>query len=149
MKLTDVSTFLTSGNVLFQANTRDAAALESKIEAQLREALGFEVETFLRTPAELSAAVAFEPFTREERENGGFALHVIFLRRCLDDEAAARLAVLRSAFDDFQVKGREVYWLCRGKMSDSKVTVPRLSKALGMPTTARNITTVRTLAARF
>ncbi|HET7904254.1 MAG TPA: DUF1697 domain-containing protein, partial [Candidatus Eisenbacteria bacterium] len=47
-------TILASGNVVFEAGARAAAAgLEAKIAAALKAALGYEVATFIRTPAEL------------------------------------------------------------------------------------------------
>ena len=51
--------------------------------------------------------------------------------------------------DEFHVHGREVYWLCRGRTSDSKFSGALLEKALGMPATFRNVTTVRKLADQF
>ena len=48
----NVETFLASGNVVFETTAQDTAALETRITAGLRAALGYEVATFLRTPAE-------------------------------------------------------------------------------------------------
>src|SRR5688572_28723471 len=62
MGFTGVSTFIASGNVIFETRARDAAALERKIEAGLKKGLGYEVATFLRTPRELAVVVAHEPF---------------------------------------------------------------------------------------
>ncbi len=46
---TDVETFIASGNVIFTAPSHNAQMLEMTIENKLREALGYEVATFLRT----------------------------------------------------------------------------------------------------
>jgi uncharacterized protein (DUF1697 family) len=51
--------------------------------------------------------------------------------------------------DEFAVHGREMYWLCRTRLSDSTVTGPQLQKALGVPVTRRNISTVRKLADKY
>ena len=53
----------------------------------------------------------------------------------------------RSEDDDFHVHGREMYWRPSGRISDSKITGAMLEKALKLPATMRNLTTVRKLAA--
>ena len=63
------------------------------------------------------------------------------------DEARQRLADFRTENDDFHVHQREVYWLRQTKFSESKFSGVRFEKALG-PSTMRNVTTVRKLAAK-
>jgi uncharacterized protein (DUF1697 family) len=147
LKFSNVSTFVASGNVIFEAPDGAAAAIEKRIEAHLQQALGYEVETFLRTPVELAAVVAFRPFAPEEIEAPGHTLHVGFLRDAPDNAAAQKLLSLRTPMDDFRVLGREMYWLCRGKTTDSLVSWPVVAKTLKLPSTMRNVTTVRKLAA--
>ncbi len=55
LPLSDVETYIASGNVIFTSAARTAAPLEAKIEAHLERRLGYAVPTFLRTPAELAA----------------------------------------------------------------------------------------------
>jgi uncharacterized protein (DUF1697 family) len=52
--LSRVATFIASGNVIFDATTRDTKTLERKIEKRLREVFGYEVPTFIRREAELA-----------------------------------------------------------------------------------------------
>lgn len=143
----DVETFIASGNVIFTAPAQDSAKLEKRIEGVLREALGFEAETFLRTPAELKAIAAYRPFGDEGDVH---AVYVNFLYAPLPADAAERLVALRTEVDEFHVHGREFYWLARKKVSESLVTGPMMSKAIGkVPTTNRNVTTVRKLAEKY
>ena len=58
MGLADVSTFIASGNVVFSANSNDVDSLSSRIEQCLAQRLGYDVATFIRTPAELEAIAA-------------------------------------------------------------------------------------------
>lgn len=61
-----------------------------------------------------------------------------------------RLEALRTEVDEFHVHGREFYWLARKKISESLVTGPQITKAIGkLPSTNRNITTVQKLAAKY
>jgi uncharacterized protein (DUF1697 family) len=145
-----VESVIASGNILFDSRSTDTAALEARIEKQLRSAFGYEVGTFVRTVEELQAAIAHRPFRASDPVVEGHTLHVIFFRSLLDTAAHARLAALCGAYDDFEAVGRELYWRTRGRSSDSKITGPMLAKALGgMTGTARNITTVRKLAERM
>ena len=142
-------TFIASGNVIFESPARNAAALEKRIEAALEISLGYEVATFVRSPAELAAIAVHEPFARDELDLPGVALYIGFLRDPPGDDARQKLLALRSPIDDFHVHGRELYWLARGKMSESKISNVVLERILGTRTTMRNVTTVRKLAAKY
>ncbi len=52
--------------MIFQAVTADVLALERQIEAHLRQALGYAVATFIRTPTEVAAIAAYQPFPSVE-----------------------------------------------------------------------------------
>ena len=145
----DVRTFIASGNVLFDTRARDRAALERRIEAALAAALGFDVPTLVRTPAEVAAAVAHRAFPDEELDAPGRTLHVVFVRDTLDAAAAARLRALDGPVDAFRALEREFHWLCRGKFSDSLVPPAKIERAIGMTMTARNATMLRRMVALF
>src|SRR4029079_916661 len=59
---TDVETFIASGNVLFSTPGRSAAALERRITSQLRDTLGYDVATFVRSVEEVVRIAAHDPF---------------------------------------------------------------------------------------
>jgi len=153
MGFSNIETFLASGNVIFEAPADTATGTEAEtekhIERHLREGLGYAVDTFLRSPAELAAITAVRPFPEAEIETPGYTLHVVFLRDALGKEAIAKLADFRTAMDDFFVEGRELYWLCRGKTTESLVAWPQLTRSVIGSSTMRNMTTVRRLAARY
>ena len=60
----NVETFIASGNVLFETNLN--GNLEKKIESKLREALGYDVATFIRTDAELKAIANYKAFAQSQ-----------------------------------------------------------------------------------
>lgn len=141
MGFRNVSTFIASGNVLFDTSARSGAKLEERIEAALRAELGYDVATFLRTPAELAAVADSGIFAGETG-----AIYVAFLK---DEPAAERVAGLEAMsneLDRFEVHGREAWWLSVTGMGKSKMSGAKLEKVLGTTATARNITTVRKLA---
>lgn len=149
LKFANVETFIASGNVIFETSSADVAKLETRIEGHLEKSLGYAVETFLRTPAELAAIVDHRPFNVRELESDEHTLHVFFLRRALIAAEIAKLTSLDSSTDAFHAHGREWYWLCRGRTSDSPVKWPLLNKSIGVANTARNVTTIRKLVAKY
>lgn len=146
--LSGVETFIASGNVIFQSAARNTHTLAKRIERHLHESLGYEVRTFLRTDAEVAAIAthrAFgEPALRTARR-----VYVGFLADALDAAAKKRVLALRGDVDDFHVNGREVYWLSRASMKESKVSYAVLEKAVGAQATLRALNTVQRLAAKY
>lgn len=148
LSLEEVETFIASGNVIFASHSRDIKALQKKIENQLLRSLGYEVKTFLRTFPEVGVIAQYEPFNSSQLSSAA-ALNVAFLADPLTSEAEKSVMALKTAIDDFQVHGREVYWLCKTKQSDSKFSYARFEKLLNTRATWRNVNTVRRLAAKY
>lgn len=144
-----VETFIASGNVIFDTPSENAATLERRIEQHLHQALGYNVATFIRSAPELAAIAHRQPFPPDELNGEGNALYIAFLPVPPSVEAQQKLMTFRTAVDDFHVHEREVYWLCRKKISDSMFSGALLEKTIGMPATMRNATTVRKLAAKY
>ncbi|HTJ21837.1 MAG TPA: DUF1697 domain-containing protein, partial [Gemmatimonadaceae bacterium] len=117
----DVSTFIASGNVLFTTARAGSPGLESKIERHLEGALGFQVATFVRTPAELAAIVQHDAFSPAIVRNA-HALWISFLKTPPTAEARDRVMALACATDDFRVHGREVHWLRRATSNEAIVS---------------------------
>lgn len=57
-----VRSYIQSGNLFFESDEPDRAALRSRIERQLQAALGYAVPVCLRTVPELEHLLAREPF---------------------------------------------------------------------------------------
>ena len=148
-KLSEVQSVIASGNVLFTSRAADAAALEKRIESALRKGLGYDVATFVRDGAELDAIVEHDPFDAKDPVLESDTVHVIFTRSTIDAARAERIVALGTDYDELHVFGREVFWRTRGRSSDSKIKPSAFARAFGDPGTARNITTVRKLAAKL
>lgn len=145
--LTKVETFIASGNVIFAARSRKIEALQQKIEKQLQRSLGYEVKAFLRTVPEVAAIARYKPFN-ESQLHSAAALNVAFLADPLGTEGEKSVMTMKTAMDDFRVQGREVYWLCKTRQSDSKFSNARFEKMVNARATWRNMNTVVRLAAR-
>jgi uncharacterized protein (DUF1697 family) len=148
MGLENVETFIASGNVIFRSPL-PVADLTSRIDDHLHASLAYQAEAFVRTTAELAEIAGHQPFAESEFSDNGATLHIVFLPGVPDASAHRAVMQLRSPKDDFDIRGREVYWLIRGKMTDSMLKGPELGKALGMATTVRNANTIRRLVAKY
>lgn len=151
LKYANVETFIASGNVIFESKERDTGKLEDAIQRHLAKSLGYEVDTFVRTRAEVVAVAVFQPFTKADMEPAENTIHCGFLQTPLSAAQASGLTACQSEFDAFRVDGREYYWLCRKiKSHESKIWASPQLKALKLPTSSmRNLTTVRKLAALY
>lgn len=152
----DVETFIASGNVIFTAESRAKAsagarsisALETRIESALEAALGYEVKTFLRSDAEVAAIARCTPFPAA-RMKAAVALNVGFLKTSLDAAGTKTLMGLKTEIDDFHVHGREVYWICAMRQSDSRFTNVRFERLLKLDATFRGLNTLARIAAKY
>jgi len=146
--LSDVETFLASGNLIFRSADQEAATLEQSIALGLQRSLGYEVATFLRSEAELAQIAAYQAFPANEVK-AATAFNIAFLSVPVDESAKRKLMGLTTAIDRFISNGREIYWLCQKKQSESTFSNAVLEKTLGVRSTLRGWNTVQRLAARY
>jgi uncharacterized protein (DUF1697 family) len=97
----------------------------------------------------LATVTRDKPFSAAELKAEGSSVYIAFLKESPSDEAKQKLLSFTSEQDVFHVSGREVYWLCRQKFSDSKFSGARLEKTLGMQATLRNSTTLMKIASKY
>jgi uncharacterized protein (DUF1697 family) len=148
IKLKQVETFIASGNVIFETNSQDVAAIREKIEKSLHKALGYEVVTLLRTDQEVAAIARYTPFPESEVASA-LTFCVGFLSAPLTAEAAQRVLSLKDEMNDFHFHGSELYWLGRQKQSELTFTNAVFEKAAGVRGTFRGMSTIRKLAAKY
>jgi uncharacterized protein (DUF1697 family) len=142
----DITTFLNSGNVIFETAGK-ASELEAEIEAALEHAFGFEVTTFVRTATEVKKIAAREPFGKLP---AGDSHMVAFVQKRLGAPAKRALAELESETDRFVVDAREVHWHIRGGQMASSVKPRAFIRACGeQSNTTRNTTMLRKLVAKL
>jgi len=149
LAFTNVETFIASGNVIFEAKSKDTNALQRRIEKHLHNALGYEVATFLRTLEELDKIAKHQPFAKSEMNRVGNTLYVGFIADSPAKAVSQKVEALVTEVDYLKVTGRELYWLLRTSFSDSKLSGTILERALGTKTTIRNINTVQRILKKY
>ncbi len=145
----NVETFIASGNVIFDSASKNTKTLERKIEGLLGKTFGYRVDTFVRSTSELANIANYKPFEESELNADGNALYILFTADELSTESKRKLRTFSTEVDDFHANSREVYWLSRKKISESKVSGAQLERTMGMPATMRNANTVKRLATKY
>jgi uncharacterized protein (DUF1697 family) len=142
--LDHVQTYIQSGNVIFESDQNDTAALENQIASQVEKTTGYKTQLFVRTFREVQSIASKSPFTAKAEET----VHVAFLRDKPDKKQEQALLAFRSDADDFAVKGREAYNL-RYDREKSIFSNNFLEKILKIPGTTRNMTVIRKIAEKY
>lgn len=107
--LFNVKTLIAGGNVIFDSSAEDTRQLEHRIEDHLRESLGYEVATFVRTASEPAEVALYSPFDSSDPDAKDTSLYIAFLHAAPSVEAEQKLTTYSSMVDDFRIHGREVY----------------------------------------
>jgi uncharacterized protein (DUF1697 family) len=139
----DARTYIQSGNVLFQADSRLAARLPDLIAARIAEDFGYRTPVILRTADELAAVVAGNPFVLSGADLD--ALHVLFLADAPSQSRIDGLDAQRSPPDTFLVRGREIFLSCPSGLARTKLTNTYFDAKLATTSTGRNWRTVTKL----
>lgn len=137
----EVSTYIASGNVLFDAAPGDVAAIGAAVERDLKAA-GVKTWLVFRSAEELRGVVGRNPFPEVA---DGKHLHVTFLLGEPDPERVAAIPPDRSPPDAVRVIGRELWLHTPNGLANTKYDPTWLDRALGTPGTARNWKTVLAL----
>ena len=135
-----VRTYIASGNVIVDG-PRSRTALAGDLERLIAEAFRVETTAILRTPKELSAAVAGHPFGKDTSHS-----HVVFLAARPRRAAAERLAALDPSPDRAVLAGSEVYLHYPAGYSGSRLSPAHIERVLAVDGTHRNWRTVAKLA---
>jgi uncharacterized protein (DUF1697 family) len=146
--LTEVATFRASGNVIFEGPAGvKGEDLSTKLEAGLAEELSYEVPVFLRSCAQVTAIAARKPFSAAQLKASAGKLQVAMLPDA-PGRAVQKVALGMATKDDpLAIEGSELFWLPKGRMSDSELDLKALESELG-PWTMRTMGTIEQIAAK-
>ena len=142
--LSDVETFIASGNVIFSSKSTAIPTLVRKIETALRNELDYEVPVFIRTDAEVVAMAErkYAVFSAAEVD-GAHSLNVGVLHAPLSAAALKAMTSFDTAAESFRTDGSEIFMLLHTSVINSKFSIVKFEKAIGASTTFRNINTMQ------
>jgi len=141
---TNVSTYIQSGNVIFDSGGRTGSALVEPIEAAIARSFSMRIDVVIRSARELTAALAANPYA--DRLEDHTSLHIAFLNGAPDRTRLGALDPARFEPDEFVIGKREVYLHCPDGVGRSKLPTALAAKLAPAPATMRNWNTVTKLA---
>jgi len=139
--LTEVKTYIASGNVLFGSEL-DEAALETLIGDLVENGFGFRPSIFLITLSHLEKTLVENPF--RDHEHKGKAQHVFFFKAPPAKVDRELLDSLKTDSEAYEITDELMYLYAPEGVGRSKM-VEKLGRAIKADMTARNLNTVETL----
>jgi uncharacterized protein (DUF1697 family) len=107
----EVSTFIASGNVLFETKKRSAAKLESAIERALERRFRLPITVVVRSRAEVGQIVKAIP--AKWIGNAKLRVNIAFVRRTVDGRKLARELEPREGVDELVATKISLIWATR------------------------------------
>lgn len=141
--LTDVASYIQTGNILFTANKADPERLARRLEKKIASAFGSATAVFILSPAQLKGAVARNPFDPERRDKEQLC-HLMFLSREPDSAHRAALMARQGSEYRFHISGRVLYYAYPRRVVGHRRTI-NFEGVLGVTGTARSWKVVRKL----
>jgi len=144
LNLQAISTYIQSGNVIFDSEVDAAAKLAEMIAGRIREGHGFSPNIVLLRVEDLQAAIESNPFPLAVAEPK--SLHFFFLERPAPTPDLPALDRAKSPTESYAIVDRVFYLHAPDGIGRSKLAA-NAERHLGVVATARNYRTVAKLAA--
>ena len=137
--LKNPSSYIQSGNVVFEKSSSNPADLQQQISQAIQDQFAISPKVLVISQSEFDRAITNNPFT--DQVDQPKALHLYTLEIAPSAPDLDRLNQLKSAEESYQLFDRWLYLHVPGGLSQSKVAAT-LEKALGVAATGRNWRTV-------
>ena len=144
--LSQVQTYVQSGNVVFHAPAKDVARVSARMEKAIEQACGFHADVFVRTAEEMRDVIRRNPFAAQAETDPNRVL-VTFLAAVPGAAARARALAVPCVPEELRIDGREVYIYYPNGVGRAKLSLTVLERALGIPGTGRNWNSIKRLSA--
>jgi uncharacterized protein (DUF1697 family) len=141
----NVSTYLNSGNVLFESDLK-RDILKDRIETLLKDEYGFEVSTLIKTNEEMR--VIAEAIPKEWQNDEIHKTDVAYLFPEIDSEKTLDLLLIKREYIDIRYVKGAIFW----NVSREYYNRSRINRIIGQgiyqQMTVRNVNTARYLGGR-
>ncbi len=139
LKCTNVSTYIQSGNIVFNSTSKSARKLSERIARRIEEKHGFRPHVFILNLKNLQDAVAANPFPKAVSDPK--SLHFSFLEESPVAPNLEALEKAKSPTETYELTDRVFYLHAPDGIGRSKLAA-NVEKHLGVVTTGRNYRTV-------
>jgi uncharacterized protein (DUF1697 family) len=140
MNLKNIRTYIQSGNVLFESQSKDLDldGMRAELELRMAKQLGFEIKVILRSLDQIRSVVKKNPF---KNKNENF-LHVTFLQKKPGKYSDEEMRKAVTGSEDCRILGSEVYLFCPHGYGQTQLDNSFFERKLGVSSTTRNWRTV-------
>lgn len=139
--MTDVITYINSGNIIFTNKDLNAVELSGMLEAVILENFGLNIKVLLRSIDDIENTIRFLPDSWKNDKD--MKSDVIFLWDDIDDESILEDLKIRSGIDNVIYRPGTILWSV-DKINASKSGMSRIvGTELYRKMTIRNVNTVR------
>jgi uncharacterized protein (DUF1697 family) len=142
----NITTYIQSGNIIFDSTISDVAVLEDQIANKIEKHFGFLVPVRITTSEELKTIVLENPFV-EENLLDDKQPYVAFLSDIPTTTNIEELRTIDFSNDQFVAKNKALYLWYADSAANTKLSNVIIEKKLQLKATSRNWKTVLKLIA--
>ncbi|MEZ5103178.1 MAG: DUF1697 domain-containing protein [Draconibacterium sp.] len=133
----NVSTYIQSGNVFFQARMEAKEVLEQKIKALILSDLNLDVSVIVLTPKKLEEIINANPYLSDSKKDRAF-MHVTFLQTVPGNYNVESIQDKRMGNEEIVFTDEAVYLYCPNGYGTSKLTNNLFESKMKVAATTRN-----------
>lgn len=137
----NVTTYIQSGNVVFECSDKNITAIKSAIEKKIKQLFDFDVAVFIRTKDELRKLIDNFPFSQKDIDKS----YVTFLSDIPDPSHKEELDKGKAPAEEFFISGREIYLFFPDGYGRCRLSNNFIEKKMKLSATTRNWKTVTKL----
>jgi uncharacterized protein (DUF1697 family) len=142
--LKNVTTYIQSGNIVFQCEKKSSQDLEQKIHKKILEQFGFEVPVQVIELASLQKIIKANPFQKDKLKDAAF-FHITFLSGTPKKTTMEKIIPETYSPDEFKLMGQTIYLYCPNGYGTTKLTNTFFENKLKLSATTRNWKTTNEL----
>lgn len=136
LKFKNLSTYIQSGNLIFNYPKADNQILAYKIKTLIEKEFGYQVPVIVSKAEELHGIIRNNPYANNLKEES--SLHVSYLSEMPTQAAIDSLTNYANLPNEFKIGDKAVYLYCPNGYSKTKLTNNFLEKQLDVTATTRN-----------
>ena len=144
LDFTNISTYIQSGNILFQSHEKNTLVLENQIAGIIKKHFSFDVPVIVITQGDLKKVVHNNPYINQKIEDPAQP-YVVFLSEVPTTEALDRLKAVDFGDDTFVNIGKALYLFYARSAADTKLSNALIENKLKVRATSRNWKTIKKL----
>ena len=141
----NTTTYIQSGNVVFQSKETNIDKIEMKVAKKIKEEFGFVVPVMVKELDEIKTVLKNNPFVNKRKEDIT-KLHVTFLSGESEKAAINKIKEGQYVPDEFILNGKTIYLFCPNGYGNTKLNNNFFENKLKVVATTRNWKTVNELA---